>query len=425
MVDDTASAGMEAALPYLRAFLAVATLGSVAKSSTVLFRAPSAVVRAIGELEGVLGVCLFERKPRGMLRNAYGNALLLRARRIEEEVGLAAEEFCRIGKAAGAAERNAVGNLLFNGRKLLLFVNLAEHRQVSAVARQFGMSQAGVSMFLSRLEEALGQTLFHRMAQGLAATDPAAALLLGAKRVLAELRHLEADLSAMRGSLRGTVTIGALPLCRTLILPAAIAAALAAHPQLRIRTFESPYDVLANGLRSGDIDFILGALRPPELCQGVKNEPLFTDRIALVARKEHPLARRRGVSLADLRDSQWILPRPDTPSRKSLEVNFRDAGMEPPQPSVETGDLAILRMLLARSDMLTAISPQQLLVEIEAGTLAELPVPLTVRERRIGLVLREGARLSPAAEAVLQEIRTSVRNLEASPRPELLTAMER
>ncbi len=57
------------------------------------------------------------------------------------------------------------------------------------------------------------------------------------------------------------MNVGALPLGRTQILPLAIASLLARHPRLHVATVESPYDALAASLRSGDIDFILGALR--------------------------------------------------------------------------------------------------------------------------------------------------------------------
>lgn len=397
-------------LRYLRSFLSVATTGSIAKSAAIVFKAPSAITRDMFELERILGVTLFERRPRGMLLNAYGEAVLRRASRIQEEIRLAAEEFCQKAKPDGGPDRNSVANLLFSGRKLQLFVGLAEQKQASAVGRQLGLSQAGVSMSLSRLEEALRQPLFQRMARGMVPTDPASRLLLRAKRVLADLRHMSSDISAIEGTLQGTVAIGALPLGRTLILPSAIAATLAAHPELRIKTFESPYDVLVAGLRSGDIDFIFGALRPNELCQGLRNEPLFVDQVAIIGRTSHPLSRRSTVTLADLAHERWILPRQDSPARQLLESSFRDAGLEPPCPSVETGDLGILRTLLQNSDILTAISPHQLCFEIAAGSLCELPLRLEGTRRKIGLIFREGALLSPAAQAILNETRLLVRD---------------
>jgi len=75
---------------------------------------------------------------------------------------------------------------------------------------------------------------------------------------------------------------------------------------------------------------------------------------------------------------------------------------------VETGDLALLRGLLQASDMLTAISAQQLHYEIEAGTLVVLDFPLEATQRTIGVAQRDGALASPCALALIEEIRALV-----------------
>ena len=79
-------------------------------------------------------------------------------------------------------------------------------------------------------------------------------------------------------------TYDTLPLARTQILPLAIASLLARHPGLHVATVESPYDALAASLRSGDIDFILGALRPAQDTPEFVQEALFDDRISLIVR---------------------------------------------------------------------------------------------------------------------------------------------
>jgi len=81
---------------------------------------------------------------------------------------------------------------------------------------------------------------------------------------------------------------------------------------------------------------------------------------------------------------------------------------------VETGDLAVLRGLLKHSDMVTAISPHQLLYEIASGEFVQLPIDLAKTVRQIGITKRAGAVLSPAAEAVLDEIRAKSRSLPTS-----------
>lgn len=394
-----------APLRRLRDFVAVARSGSIAAASARLYKASSAIARAVAALEEDLGVSLFERKPRGMMLNAYGEAVLSRADRIDEEIAAAAEDLAH-ARGWRANPRN-LGGVLANDRSLALLVGLAGLHNLSAAAAQLGLTQAGASMALARLEAAIGVALFQRMMQGMLPTDAGALMVTRAKRILAELRHMQADIAALGGTWRGEVTIGALPLARTTILPAAIAAALRRHPALHIFTVESPYRDLVAGLRSGEVDFIVGALREGERNSGLGCERLFADEMRVIVRAGHPLTRRRCLSLCELLDARWIFPRPGTPGRRLIDLCFAGQGLAPPQPPVETGDLAVLRGLLQTSDMLTALSPRQLAHEIATGELVPLPLALPRTERWIGITTRQGALLSPAATVLIEEIRAA------------------
>jgi LysR family transcriptional regulator of gallate degradation len=77
---------------------------------------------------------------------------------------------------------------------------------------------------------------------------------------------------------------------------------------------------------------------------------------------------------------------------------------------MESGDLATVRQLLMASDMLAVTSPHQMMVEIQAGMLVELPVILPGATRDVGLIVRDGAMLSPAAHAVVDAVRAQVRD---------------
>lgn len=400
-------------LHHVRDFVAVAQGGSIAKASAAIYKAPSAIARAIGELERGLGVALFERKPRGLLLNAYGKAVLVRASRINDEIAEAVEAGVVTGGRRREAERTAVANLLRGGRNIRLLTALMELRNLSSAAARVGLTQAGASMALSRMEKAVGARLFQRMMRGMVATDLGAILVSRGKRIVAELRHMRSDIAAIAGTLRGHVAIGALPLSRTHVLPTAIAATLARHPNIRITIVESTYDVLAAGLRDGEIDFIVGALRGGDKKSELATESLFDDRLGVIGRAGHPL-RGHKVALKDLLTAKWILPRPGAPGRQLIDQSFRQFKIEPPTPVVETGDLALIRGLLMKSDMLTAISPHQLQHELTSGALVELAVRLDASSRKIGITTRERAMPSPAARAVLAEIRRASRT---TPRP--------
>lgn len=388
-------------LMQVRAFVRVAEQGSVSKAALVLYRAQSVVTRAISDLEAGLGVTLFERHTNGMRLTDFGERLLPRARRVLAEL----ESVPRmLGNAAEPL-------YLFQARRLQVFVSLCETHHMQTVASLFGLTQPAVSAALKVLENGIGQALFERTPRGLQPTRASHEILFPIRRALNELRHLEADVAAMRGRLEGVVRVGALPLGRTRILPEAIVRLTAMHPGIRVATDESPFDLLATELRTGDVDFIFGALRAAEYASDLSGEALLSEEMVVLVRRGHPLL-STSVSAEMLKEARWVLPRAGSPARLLLDGCFAELGMPAPQPVVESGDLAIIRGLLLRSDMLAAVSAHQLEREIVSGELCVLPWSLEHTTRAIGLIQRAGCLHTAAAEALMEAIRDVIREHE-------------
>jgi len=388
-------------LRHLHAFNVVATTGGIRRSSEALFRASSAVVRSVAALEAELAVPLFERKGRGMLLTAAGDVVRVRAERIEAELQTIREEAIRV-RIKGGSNVGGIEALL-NEKRLQAAVLLAEAHHMPSVANAMGVSQSAVSQAIARVEDMLAQPLFLRTAHGMTPTDNGRRWVESFERVLAELRHIPEDIAALSGVVLGSVNIGALPLARSQLLPMAIATVLHRHPQLHIKSLESPFEELTANLLSGRIDFIVGAQRTGHEDAFISH-PLFQDKAALVARAGHPLASRSQLSLSDLEGFPWVLSRAGTPLRESLVQFYLQRNVTPPLPAVETGDLALLRGLLVSSDMLTVLSAHQLHHEVRTGQLVVLPFEMPGMERTIGMTMRKGAHLSPGARALMSEI---------------------
>ncbi|MCF4997969.1 LysR family transcriptional regulator [Pseudomonas syringae] len=385
-------------LMHIRAFVRVADYGSVSKASEALFRAQSVVTRSISELEARLDVALFERHANGMRLTDVGQRLLPRARRVLAELD-------SVPGLLGGGDKQAVEPLyLFQVRRLQVFVKLCETHHMQTVASLLGLSQPAVSSTLKVMEGGCGKPLFERTPRGLQPTRASHEILFPIRRALNELRHIETDLTALRGALQGVVHVGALPLGRTRILPEAIVRLMAEHPKIQVITNESPFDLLATELRAGDVDFIFGALRSPSYASDLTGVSLLTEDMVMLARCDHPLYSKT-VLREDLSAAQWVLPRAGSPARKMLDECFRRFGIAPPRPVVETGDMAIIRGLLLRSDMLAAVSAHQLEQEIASGELCILPLELQQTTRAIGLTYRNGCLHSPVAMALMDMIR--------------------
>ncbi|MEX5683312.1 LysR family transcriptional regulator [Pseudomonas silesiensis] len=391
-------------LPHLmqiRTFIRVADHGSVSRASEVLLRAQSVVTRAVHDLEARLGVQLFERHANGMLLTPYGKCILPRARRILAELAVIP---AMLGQPPVTVHEQLY--LLYT-RRLEIFVKLCETQHMQTVANAFGLSQPAISSALKVLESGTGKVLFERTARGLRPTRASQEILYPIRRALNELRHIDADIAALKGSLQGTVTVGALPLGRTRILPEAIVQLISNHPGVRVATNESPFNLLALELRAGDVDFVFGALRPAGYASDLHGEQLLTEEMVVLVRSGHPLA-GQAVTVNDLSDAQWVLPRAGSPARLIMDAHFEHLGQKSPEPVVETGDLAIIRGILLRSDMLAVVSQHQLEHEIACGELQRLALQLHDTHRPIGLIYRTNGLHSPAAQALIEQIREVV-----------------
>ena len=383
----------------LRSFCMIAERGTVSEAANNLFRTQSAVTRSIRDLEHTLATPLFERHASGMMLTEMGKCVLPRARRAIQELHLIPSLLSKL-KERDSVREEAEPIWLFNLRRLQIFLALYRLHHTQSVADSLGISQPAVSAALKVLEKGAGAALFQRTPKGMMPTTAGREIAPLISRALNEIRHIPEDLAAQRGVLTGTVHVGALPLCRSSLLPLAIAQLVMRHPGIKVVTNESAFSALVTELRAGDIDFILGALRQNDAVLDIHNQVLFDEELILLARPGHPLAGRQ-LTPDDLSLTQWILPRDNTPARHLLDRAFQVLGMRAPQPVVESGDLAIVRGLLLHSDMVAAVSSHQLEYELRAEILTALMLNLPDTRREIGLTFRQGALHSPATKALL------------------------
>lgn len=391
---------------HLRVFDAVCRLGSMAKAADELRRAQSAVQNSIQQLEDALGVKLFERTTRGMLPTSAGKVLSRRVEFAFAEMQTARTALKEIYEDSGLQPRNApVFSLAVNERRLAVLVAFSEHKHMGAVANRMNISQPAVSMALRDMELSTGLALFDRSTSIVRLTSVGELLVAHLKRALTQLRLAAAEIAAMNGVMEGRITIGALPFGRPYILPTAIASLHKRHPQLCFTTVEGPFETLTHGLWCGDIDLVLGALRPVGQYADLVREDLFSDRMVIIARANHPLSLNSHLGADDLLNADWILPKRHTPTREVLKTAFETLGMRQPHVAVESSDLSMIRGLLLNSDMITAASRHLFQPEINAGALVILPIDLPETDRPIGILRRTQDHSAPGAQLLIEEIR--------------------
>jgi DNA-binding transcriptional LysR family regulator len=213
------------------------------------------------------------------------------------------------------------------------------------------------------------------------------------------------ELAALLGREVGRITIGAMPLSRAKLLPAAVTAFHAAHPGVGIGIIEGSHADLVGPLRDGDLDMMVGALRAPNALEGLTQTPLFRDRPVVLARSGHPLTGAcGGFGPAAMLSFHWITSAPETPLRTQWEAMFEAAGSMAPAVAIECGSVMMIRQMLVQSDALTLLSPDQVAVELEAGWLVKVADAPAEIARTIGVSTRSDWRPTVLQQAFLDTL---------------------
>ena len=387
-----------------RTFLEVTDKGSITKAATALNRSQTSVTKTIQDMENALGLKLFSRSPRGVKLSAYGATLLPKAQ-------AALEEFRKAEALVPPATLHSFHSAVrffcmdVSDKWLDALVAAAEVRSAAAAGQQLGITSSAVSASLRKLEDSLGVILFERTSAALEPTSFSRNAVRHVKLARNYLRQGVEEMASVTGVIRGRVVAGSLPFVRTRILPQAIINVLSAHPQLDIATLELPYNGLITGLRCGDVDFLVGALRGDGADADVREEELLRDGLSVIVRFGHPLMERKRVRWEDLLEYPWVLMHRGTPTRLRVRQLLAKQGLQEPEHIVETSSFVIQRGLVMDSDSVTVLSRHQVQREEQAGMLAALNVGLPGTERPIGLTTRAQDSLSPAAQALANEVR--------------------
>jgi DNA-binding transcriptional LysR family regulator len=391
-------------LRHLRAFLAVADFASITRAADLCHVSQPAVTQAINKLELWADVQLFQRTSQGPFLTDAGETLASRVRRAFNLLDPALTELApRLRVTATHAQLSAL-------------IAMRETENFTLAARRMGLAQPTVHRAVTQLEQEAARPLFERTSYGMVATRPAQALALAAQLAFAELGQAEADLAELAGREVGHIVIGAMPLARSSILPRTIARFRKRRPTLPVKALDGPYDDLMGGLRRGEIDFLVGALRDPPPIGDVEQQALFDDELVVVARKGHPLASRRAITLLNLATYPWIVAIGGTPTRNHFDRLFAPLGERRPQSLVETGSMVLMRELLKESDHLGYISRLQIAAELDSGTIVQIDFAEAAAKRPIGLTMRRGWVPTRAQREFIDELRAAIpRNGNSEP----------
>jgi len=293
-------------------------------------------------------------------------------------------------------------------RRLLILRDVARAGSISGAARALGWTQPAVSQQLARLEREAGGPLLLRGPGGVTPTEAGTALLRRANVVAAELHAAEEELAALTDLRAGRVRLVAFPSAAATLVPEAIGAMAAAHPDVEVGLEEAEPPEALTAVVAGDADLalIFGYDGPPEGLGALTWRHLLDEPVHLVVPPGRRGPGRRG--LAALADDDWIGG--CVRCRTHLVSCCADAGFTPTIRHT-TDDYVVVQNLVARGLGVTVL-PASALAAYRHPDVRVVPMG-SLGRRHVGLVHRPGADGVPATAALIAQVVQVVRGVLA------------
>jgi DNA-binding transcriptional LysR family regulator len=191
-------------------------------------------------------------------------------------------------------------------RHLRYFVVVAEEQNVTRAAERLHVSQPPLSRQIRDLEQELGVSLFRRTAKSLALTEAGKIFLNEARAVLLQADKAVQTVRAVAAGNRGQLRIGYAPSLTVELLPKALRSIERECPGLRVTLHDFSTEECVQRLAARKIDVALTVRPSASSMRGLMFEKLITCPICVAVAMAHPLARKRSVSLARLRQERLM-----------------------------------------------------------------------------------------------------------------------
>lgn len=274
------------------------------------------------------------------------------------------------------------------------FIAVAEMGSFSLAAERLHLTQPAVSKRLASLESQLNVRLFDRLGREIGLTEAGRALLPRAYQILNVLDDTRRALTNLNGDVSGRLTLATSHHIGLHRLPPLLRSFTRAYPDvnldIRFLDSEVAYDEVLHG--RAELAVITLA---PQTATPIRAVKVWDDPLDFVVAPEHPLAHKRGITLADVAGYPAVFPGGNTFTHHIAQRLFERAGLTP-NITMSTNYMETIKMMVSIG-IAWSVLPRTMLDD----QVVRLPLPGDQLARQLGYITHTERTLSNAAKAFM------------------------
>ncbi|MDP5274156.1 LysR family transcriptional regulator [Chengkuizengella axinellae] len=285
---------------------------------------------------------------------------------------------------------------------LRIFIAVAEKKNFTRAAEELHLTQSAVSIHIKTLEEKFGIKLFERTNKFVRLTKAGEILYFHAKNLLNQYAHIQRLIDDLKLVPSGPLHIGSGYTFGEYLLPKLISQFSEKHekviPHITVKNSQDIFNLVMNheielGIVEDHIDFV-----------GLDQIPLSKDELVVIISPDHPLANQNEVEFEQLISEKWILRKPGSGTRSTVDKLFSNF-MFSPNSVMEFGTSQTIKESVEASLGISIISKWAIQKEIILKTLKPLKIKNHPIERNFICITHPANLKTKTADLFLQFLR--------------------
>jgi DNA-binding transcriptional LysR family regulator len=281
--------------------------------------------------------------------------------------------------------------------QLETFLEVARLSSFSRAAEKRFRTQPAISSQIRALEEEVGAKLLDRSGGKVSLTAPGKLFLQYAEEALESRKTTLTAIAETERVPRGEIIVGANEGTCLHILPEVFADFKKKYPDVAVNIKRADYAKILESVVDNSVDF--GVVSLPVNDARLTVVLIHRDELAIIAPPEHPLARMKSATVAEVAKYPLVMPKAGH-TRDVLENLFHERRLKP-RFAMELDSSELLKRFVAANVGVGFIARSHVVEDVRARALVAIPIADVQIRRDLALVFRKDKALSRAALAFI------------------------
>jgi DNA-binding transcriptional LysR family regulator len=299
-------------------------------------------------------------------------------------------------------------------RQLKHFLAVVEHGGVRQAGRAIHISGSAITRSIQMLEEHYCVELLTRDKQHMEPTAFGQQLAQVARDLVAGFEGVEERLKQVADLESGTLRVGIGPSISEILMPVVAARMARQHPRVQLEIYHYHATTTLAKLLTHELDVGVGHDRPFLIHGGLDVTRLYSETVEWWVRKEHPLARKRSVTVSDLASfpvaSQFFPEQFQAWLQDVALQATKESGGQHVTHALQCTNYHILTSMALDSDVVLACPRQSILHSGSPKEFVNLPLPV-IPQSAVAVALPRIPTPSPLARRFVAMLQDAAREM--------------